>query len=556
MPPLDVLAKRAGINLPVPTPPRQTVNLGRITPMLFDGVPSSLKELFDRLLDVSDVYVSNGIRPGEGPAILGFDGFLGSWKTPFEKTLDGYFEYVRNKAPAYGKVLDGFEMTPLHEDVRQMHTYVTGGAGSGKTELLKVLVHHDLTAGNAAVVIDPQGNFARSVAEWPEFAGSGRERLVYINPSIRPGFAPALNPLDGSGLSMEGREALAKSLTDVLSQVGGRGEWSAQAETIAHNCFKVLVHQPGATLRDLRLAMVEVDKRAKEIPTPVKAMQEAGLRHYNREVRDFFEYDFLSGQYSSSRSSLRAKIGGLLRDDLFEAITCQPSKISLEELVDARKIIVFDLGAWGDAMSAGAFGRMVVAQLSALGMRRSMEYGTDKTPVHVFVDEADMFVSPAMLFMLSKLRQHGVHLTLAQQTPGYGYHGQDVEQLLINTAIKFAAGSGQGRMMKMMGLPSETTTGLKQGEFIGQWGRGLPFKIAVRSDLIGRAMATNEWEDVLDHQVAAYYSPIAQPEMPLTRPSPSQIADAPGRELPQQDNTSLSPAEKMLEAPEESEWPE
>lgn len=550
MPPLEVLFKRAGVNLPATSHSAQ-VDLGRIEPILpiirgkdISHFPPSILMVLKRLRDVSAVFASQGL---ESKTIVDIESFIEQDGGPYKCSIEGYFQYASEKNPAYERAILSAEPIRLDADVRKLHTYVTGTSGSGKTELLKAFVYHDLTHGNAAIIIDPQGNFAQAVARWPEFAGAGADRLVYINPSISSDKAPALNPLDGSHLSHRGREALAKSLTDVLAQVGGRGDWSSQTENLAENCFKVLVHQPGATLRDLRLAMLEIDRRGQDIPPPVKAMRDAGLCHHNREVRDFFEYDFLSGQFTTSRNSLRSKIGGLLRDDLFTAITCQPSRIRLEELIDARKTIIFDLGAWGDSRSASAFGRMVLAQVSALGMRRSMQYDIPKTPVHVYVDEADMFVSPSTLFILSKLRQQGIHLTLAQQTPAYGYAGHDRDQLLTNMSIKFAAGDGQGAMLKMMHAPPDATKGFSQGQFVGRWGPSEAFKLTVRRDLAERSMSPFEWEEVKGQQVSAYYSGKVAPGI-LGLPSPST-----SRAL---ENTALTPAERILNKPESTEWPD
>lgn len=554
MPPLDVIFQRAGISLPVPIQGRHQVDLGAIEAILppirgntIPDLPASVVAVFKRIADVSAVFSRNGASE---KTVMSFEEFVRCDGDSYECSIRGYFQYVSDTHPSYVTALSSIHPIELDEGVRQMHTYITGTSGSGKTELLKALVHHDLTRGNAAIIIDPQGNFAQAVARWPEFAGAGADRLVYINPSIANGMAPALNPLDGSHLSLDGREALAKSLTDVMAQVGGRGDWSSQTENLAENCFKVLVHEPGATLRNLRLALLEIDKRGKDIPPTVKAMRDAGLRHHNAEVRDFFEYDFLSGQFTASRNSLRSKIGGLLRDDLFTAITCQPSRIRLEELIDAKKVIIFDLGAWGDGRSAGAFGRMVLAQVSALGMRRSMQYNTVKVPVHVYVDEADMFVSSSMLFILSKLRQQGIHLTLAQQTPAYGYTGQDRDQLLNNTSIKFAAGDGQGAMLKMMNAPQDATRHLQQGQFIGRWGRSEAFKLNVRRDLAHRSMSETDWQAALKHQVATYYdgppAPVRMPALPSPAPTPNRTAT----------KQDLSPIERHLTRPEQNEWPE
>lgn len=195
----------------------------------------------------------------------------------------------------------------------------------------------------------------------------------------------------------------------------------------------------------------------------------------------------------------------------------------------------------------------MLAKVSALGTRRSMEYGTAKTPVHVYVDEADLFVSPAMLVILSKLRQHGIYMTFAQQTPAFGYTGSEREQLLNNTSIKFASGDGQGAMLKMMNVPADATRSLRQQQFIGRWGRGgTPFKITVHDTIANRPpMSGNEWQNVLQHQISTYYAAIEDQTAMAALPAPSAIA-----ENAKPNKQTLSPSETMLRKPDESEWPD
>lgn len=451
-----------------------------------------------------------------------FDIFDRDMHTP---DFQGYLNYVSAVNNCYILAINSLPVPVLDEKTRQQHTYITGSAGSGKTELLKALVLHDVRQGNAAVIIDPTGNFARAVAMWPEFAGKGAERLVYINPKLAPGMVPALNPLDAQHLTKEERGILAGQLTDVLAQVVGKGDWTTQTETVASNCLQVAVNTKGATLRDLRRALVETDKKGgAKPPSMVEAIVKFGKLHHIPEVQDFFSYEFGSTQYVTSKGSLRAKLSHMLRNELFADITTLPSKLRLEELIDARKVIVFDLGAWGDNNAAGAFGRMVIAQLAAIGMRRSTKYGEAVTPVHVFVDEADLFVGPAVLNILSKLRQHGIHLTLAQQTVGYGFEGADKQQLLNNTAIKFAAGDGQRDMLSMMHAPADATRGLKQGQFVGRWGRdGEVFTLTVRPDRLGNsvAMTPAQWEEVVSGQLARYYTRKEETDAPPDDEAPA-----------------------------------
>lgn len=441
-------------------------------------------------------------------------------------SLRGYLSYLEDSYPDVFKELKttgvAGSVGSLDQKTREMHTYITGGSGSGKTELLKSFVFHDVSHGHAVVIIDPTGNFAGSVARWPEFAGEGAQRLVYLNPTVLAGMAPVLNPLDAAHLNPTERSILANQLTDVLAQVG-ETDWTPQTETVASACFQVLLNRPGSTLRDLRLALVEPDRKTGKIPPIAEELIQLGKQHPNQEVADFFEYEFLSSQYVSSKGSLRAKLAHILRDSLFQSMTTGKSTVDLARLIDQGKVIIFDLGAWGDNDAAGAFGRMVIAQLAAIGMRRRTEFNKRHTPVFVYIDEIDVFMCKAVLLFLSELRQHGMHLTAAQQTVGYNLSVNDKRQLLNNTAIKFTSGAGQKEMLQMMGAPPEASMRLRPGEFVGQWGpANEPFKLATRRDLLGktRRMTDEELRETMLFQAKSYYTEIPD-RFAVQAPQPS-----------------------------------
>lgn len=507
LPPMAELVKRAGIEEAQTPAPVVGVMLGRVLPLVSDPTFPGLAQQAHKNIEATREVAIRGAAAYSMPyarelrantVALSFREYLDtvknlkgaikalerqaqlaqSGKSPFSVTLDhaelarfvrhiyssathtpdfqGYLNYVCAVNPAYISCVQRIAPPILDERTREQHTYITGSSGSGKTELLKAFIYHDLRHKDAStVIIDPTGNLAGAVARWPEFAGHGAARLVYFRPNLEPGFIPCLNPLDAGHLNAEERSIYANQLTDVLSEMVGKGDWTAQTETVASACFQVLLNRKGSTLRHLRLAMGEADARRGKVPAEAMDLMEEGKRHPVDEVRDFFTYDFQSTQYATSKGSLRAKLGRVLRDSLFPGITGQPSTVRLEELVNAGKVIIFDLGAWGDGTAAGAFGRLVVAQLAAIGMRRATRHGETHTPVSIFVDEADLFVGRSVLNILSKLRQHRIFLTLAQQTPGYGYEGADKHQLFNNTAVKFAAGDGQREMLAMMRAPAD-----------------------------------------------------------------------------------------------------
>lgn len=76
-----------------------------------------------------------------------------------------------------------------------MHTYITGGTGSGKSELIKSLIWHYLTRnkGTGLVLLTPNGDIAEQVAKF--WVNLESNRLIYIEPSL-DGYFPCLNPFD------------------------------------------------------------------------------------------------------------------------------------------------------------------------------------------------------------------------------------------------------------------------------------------------------------------------------------------------------------------------
>lgn len=436
--------------------------------------------------------------------------------------FQGYRNYLTDISPLYAACVNRVGPPLLNEAVREEHTYITGSSGAGKTELLKALLLNDIEKGNACVVIDPTGNLASAVVRWPEFAGRGSQRLAYFAPNRFPARVPVFNPLDGSHLTPEGRAVMASQLVEVLSRSLGRGDWSAQAGTLASNCFHVLMEMGKPDFFYLMRALVGTDSKGRPRTEEAREMHRWGLRHPFPAVRHFFEFDFFDTQFATTKSSLRGKLDHLLKDPTFVDTVSGASTLNLEEEIEAGRVVIFDLGDWRSQEGMSGFGRLVLAQAVAYGMRRGRrgERGEKHKPVHVYVDEVSRFVGPAIVDALVFLRQYGVHMTMAQPRPGDGFEPDARHNLFTSTAIKFAAGSGQKDMLAHMGAPPDATQGLKKGEFIGRWGHGAePFKLTVRNDRadFSASMGEEEWQAVRADQLGRYYRERVDPE-PLPPP--------------------------------------
>ncbi|WP_115237336.1 type IV secretion system DNA-binding domain-containing protein [Moraxella equi] len=73
-------------------------------------------------------------------------------------------ENFKNIAP----FLNQSNKLPISENNRRLHTYITGGTGSGKSEAIKSLIWHYLTRDKRTglVLLSPNGEICEQVAKF------------------------------------------------------------------------------------------------------------------------------------------------------------------------------------------------------------------------------------------------------------------------------------------------------------------------------------------------------------------------------------------------------
>jgi len=429
------------------------------------------------------------------------------FKSQHLATPQGYMDYLKKNLPHniykfYLKPL--FAKLPIDE--RKKHTYVVAQTGSGKSELLKMLAYGDIEARNRAVVIiDPHGDMVEEIARFKCFSPERNyENLVYIDPTLKQGFSPSINPFEIEDTSENNIAITAQELKRVINTLLQGSGTTTQMEAILSPCIAVLLRKKDGCFEDLQRFMD--DEKNEDL---IKLGQQSP----NPQHAKLFHDKFLSKGYEATKHGIYTRIQTLLNDPIFQNLIGNKTTVDLKKLIDQRKTILFKLSLGeGGSESMEAFGRFIVGILRIIAIQRSKTPKEERTQTFFYIDEFQNFVSDDIEKALTQLRKYGLHLVLANQ-----YVGQNIDtklqKALFSSGVKII-GKNEIKTAKSAGaeidINHEEIKNLKIGEFFMQNGSYSALKIKVPSVLLGNnnAMTDDEWQQVEGYDLGQYYSKI------------------------------------------------
>ena len=428
-----------------------------------------------------------------------------------EPTFPGYFSLLQKQNLKITSFFLQRLKTIIPEEDRKRHTYICSKTGSGKSELIKMLVYSYLKNPGycATVVIEPHGDLCEEIGKFKENCQTIRgnhytKNLVYIDPTLYDDYSPSINPFDLKDKSERNIDAVSQSLTDVFDELLKSANLSLQMETLLIPCISVLLRLEKTSIKDLQIFMD--DERN-------GSLVNHGKQSPNEAHREFFQNAFFNKSYSPTKQSIYTKIQSLLNSPGFSNFIAKPSTFDLEEELNGKKLILFNLskGKMGDDSSEAA-GRFIVAMIQSIIKRRAWEHKSQRVPVHMYIDECQNYVSPSIETGLTELRKFGLHLTLANQFIGQNMDVQFKNALLSSTNIKFIGmnnASSLSVLAKETGADLEELQKLQTGEFYLKCGQRPAFKLYIPSFLTGNShsMTPEQWSDILFKQKIEYYKP-------------------------------------------------
>ncbi|PHS69451.1 MAG: hypothetical protein COB22_08790 [Cycloclasticus sp.] len=422
----------------------------------------------------------------------------------------GHLNYLAHLDPKFfEKILQVALPVRLQEEDRKRHTYVVGGTGSGKSELLKLMVHNYVTQPDygATVIIDPHGDLVEEIAKWKEFTGS--DQLIYVDPHLHKGSIPTINPLDATDTTAEEREVIAQQIVGVFEQLlkGSAGaSLSVNMRTLLLPCLLVLMDdKKDCTLADLQTFLND-DHNSELVALGKKSKRKAIARFFQREFGDKL--------FTITKQSVRTKLQSLFNTGVFYEMVNGKSTINLKEAIEKKKTILFNLakGVIGTEASE-ALGRLIIANLQGIAIRRQNIAPEKRTPVHLFVDECQNYIGESTITILEEARKYKLYLTLAQQIAGRGMSTEVRTVVLNNTNVKFAGRTAEDpRIAKLLGIELTDVQNLKVGDFYCKAGNSPTFLLQADTRVLGNtnAVAAKKWTTTLNSQKQYYRTIEAQ----------------------------------------------
>lgn len=415
-----------------------------------------------------------------------------------------YASFIRSIDSAISHIFRRPMNANFPEFYRQRHTVITGGTGSGKSEIAKAWIDDYIRANlkhprYSLVVMDPHGDLIKDITKLRS-TQAYKDNVILFDPTLSDSVFPCLNPFDFPVSSNADIEALASELTGVMAEMLGSDLTTAMS-TMLTACIAVLLKKGGSSLWEV-LDFMKPDRAGELI--------QLGKDFENKAISRYFQEEFSNSNLDITKRSLTARVYKILQSSVFSATFCQRSTFSLKAALEAHKVVLINLskGYLGSEAST-LLARSIIAQLHIMAVQRQRDEKAKRTQVHAFIEEFSNCVTPSIENILTEDRKYGLALTIINQSLEYKIPGTMQSTIADNVAIKVTGKLvGSSATAKLFGADPGELSSLNVGEFIARIGHNQHFRFSARRATAFSSTATVEAFKA--DQIHRYYRPVAR----------------------------------------------
>jgi len=300
-----------------------------------------------------------------------------------------------------GKRKNDFEIVSLSPVERTRHLYISGSTGTGKSNLLKNLIYHDLQEGRGLILIDPHGDLSKEIADVipPERI----EDTIYFDP-MNPEWVIGFNPLKRTDKLH--RSATAAKIVSVFRLIW-KDFWGPRVDYVAMNAVSLLLSTHSTTLLDIPPLLVDEKYRQKLL----SKCDDNGIKFFWTE-----EFAKLEKKRKEEWiGPLQNKAGQFRTNAILRAVVGQRKGIDIEEIINTKKILICNFSkAMGDE-PARLLGAFITIALSQASDARALIPQHERQGVSAYIDEFQNYATDVFATMFSEARKMQLSLVTANQ---------------------------------------------------------------------------------------------------------------------------------------------
>jgi hypothetical protein len=281
--------------------------------------------------------------------------------------------------------------------------YVLGPTGTGKTSLLKHLIHDDLMSGRGLAVLETNGDL---IQELVDCIPPSRVEDVVLLDATDPEFAVGFNPF----ASKADPSLIADQLGELFQRLW-EDFWGPRTAQLTHMGLLTLARRRHSTLLDIPRLYLDAGFRAQVLATLDDPI---GLGP---------DWHWFEGLVERERLTVVAPLLNKVR-----AFTARPDiraivgqfapRLSVRDIIDQRKVLLVHVpkGLIG-AETAQLLGCLVLTALWQAMAERTALPPAERHPFALYVDEVQDFASSPLPWdeLFAQGRKYGLSLTVAHQ---------------------------------------------------------------------------------------------------------------------------------------------
>lgn len=314
-------------------------------------------------------------------------------------------------------------------DERRRHVYTIGKTGTGKSTLLKTMIHQDIANNKGISVIDPHGDLIQDILQ---FIPKNRIKDVILFDPTDFDYPIGLNLLQITpGLNKQEltkeKDFVASNLNSIFTKLYPARAMGHRMEYILRNATLTALETENPTLLTIQRILTEKQYRTKIVD-----------QMENKIIQLYWRNEFAKmGSYQKAEaiSPITNKIGRFISSPISSNILGQQrSKLDFDDVVNNNKILLCDLakGKIGEDMST-LFGGLITAKIQLAVLKKVSIEESERKDFYLYIDEFQNFATSSLAEIMSEARKYRLNAILAHQTFAQVEDKDLVKVILANT---------------------------------------------------------------------------------------------------------------------------